>query len=266
MYVVYVVLAVLSLIAIAHRYMIQTSLTDISDFEDDMIHKGGFTVKYDDDDYFKFFRRLGHTYYPRIQGWTHKVVVGIVCVQRNIEHVGDVWFLADYRVRSTFRNKGIGSLYIVGVYLWLLTTCTKMYGLVMGHIPKRGGYLRHLRYFLQWTKVKFYKLSNDELREHMNDLKRMSPRFEHVRFVKEIGKDILVDGKPLKLYHLVPKNYSVDEGTMSLEELNPDYEIMVMLTRDEGFLTGIDPWAVGHIVHRGFDPTERFEWLSSAEL
>lgn len=49
---------------------------------------------------------------------------------------------------------------------------------------------------------------------------------------------------------------------------------MLMLTEDEAIddvdgdtgNTAAKPWAIGHVVHHGFDVDERFEWLSSAEL
>ena len=217
-------------------------------------HSGGFSVRYHREDYLRFFRSLGEAHWLTFR--TSRVIAGVIFVLRDNPRA---WFIGDFRTAVSHRGRRLGLRLLLRALPWAFLKCSKMYGLIMG--DQKPKYLSLLNLLLTFTRVRFVVLPVSEAHQFATVVNRYSSLQcldrRHV-------KDIVIDGKPLNIAHLLPDE-RIAEGKVELSRLQkPPSHFMAMLLPNEQYPT--NPLFSGFLVHSGFHSSESFDWVHSGDL
>jgi hypothetical protein len=175
-------------------------------------------------DYFYFFKKLGEVNYFIIEE-KHKVIgVGAAILKTVIdqEEKYKYWYLADFKIMPKYRKKG----YLKKIILkYFLRSYFKSQRMICVNMSKRNNnhLIKKIEGLFSWFNLKttpyyfyewdFYKFITD-----ISTNKFISDNY--LLYTNNGIKDIIIENNSQSLYHLVEKNYGLNNYPNQVFEIN----------------------------------------------
>ena len=221
----------------------------------------GFEGEYD---YFSFFEQMGEVNYFVIE--ENNAIIGAGCAILRTINNEKLWYLCDFKVSKIHRGRKALEKMLVKYFVPFYFRAKKMIFVNMSH-PDNNGLVKKVIKMFSWFKLElnemyFFEWSKKELISSDFDLS------EYFIIHNNHKKDIVIEGKPYPIYHLINKNHLKDYSKfqiIDIENIKDDDTIMlssVFNTKIETLIKAKKPSTVGSIVTYGI----KDEYFSSSEI
>lgn len=226
-----------------------------------------FSVEYNKDDYFAFFKRLGVVYYPHLGDICHFVAV----LRKHPRTKQNVWFIADYRTKKSLRGYRINTYFFTFLLPMMAIKSYRFYGIVMYPSGSNISYLKQWNNALQHLDISIYLVNYSDLSQvpepyktlkgiDINDCKRLINRRKNTIF---------------PIIHLLPINYQVkslniinlSSGSNNVKDNDHKYrKCQYMFWLPSKSPCNFPVWSKAYIVFANLNKNEDFAWLSTADM
>lgn len=193
-----------------------------------------FTISHGNDgSYFDFFKKLGKVFYFVIEDKDRIVgddIVGVGCAILRSINGEKIWYLCDFKILKEYRGKGLLSKLAFRYFFPLYFYSRKMIAVNMS-VPKNNSLVRNIFNIFSLFKVEcshsyFYEFTSEKIKT-IKENKYIKNNF--VAITNDGQKDIIVRNKPVKLTHLIKKEYAEQNFSglcFSVDNLNEDHSLM----------------------------------------
>lgn len=155
-------------------------------------------------DYFAFFERLGRPHMLVLEDGGR--VIGAVCLVLREINGAKAWYACDFKISRDCRGKKLYRKWMRRFFLPLFLRCRILFGINMAS-PEENKLWRHAQRIFRVFSIGIRPCYLYEFRS--DDLARLDAGFlaRHALITNHGVKDIVVDGVPVRLYHLVQRDH-----------------------------------------------------------
>lgn len=239
----------------------KTYSTALQKFEEEFDYPLGekrFYIKHglnDDNDYFSFFEQMGEISYFVVEH-EHKIIGAGCAILRNINDQ-KIWYLCDFKISKEHRGVKILEKIMLKYFIPMYFKSRKIIVVNMSH-PSNNGLINKISRLFKW-----FKMQSDELfffEWNKKDLFKDNIDLDKFIIVHNKGKkDIVIEGEPYNIYHLVSKETTKDYSqfqTIPFEQIGRNDVIMWCSSRNKNvdeLIKKRNPSAIGTILTYGIN-------------
>lgn len=212
-------------------------------------------------DYFSFFEKLGTPEFLILESGND--LIGVVCLVLRSINGKKIWYVCDFKITKAYRGQKLYRKWLWKFFIPLYLKCQSLYGINISK-PEENKLWKHTQNIFKIFSVGIkpcylYEFNAQNLGGISKEI-----LLNHSLMTNNGTKDIIVDEKPVSVYHLVfndhIKNNFVDYKIINPKDINTDDCVMFLNSSKMNF-----PFAketVVSLIHRN---NESFH-ISSLEI
>ena len=217
----------------------------LKDFEKEFdypIEDKRFTISHGnaENSYFSFFKRLGMVNYYIVED-NNKIVGGGACILKTVkdndrEH--KYWYITDFKFSKGYRKKGLLKKIILKSFIYNYFRSRKFVSMIMKN-KEENKLSKKLQGLFSWFNVKSnkYYCYEWDFYTFVSDISTNKfVKDNYLLYTNDGIKDILIDGRKRSQYHLIEKQYGLENYPNHVFPINN--ETLSKLDHDTNFMLG----------------------------
>ena len=207
----------------------------LKNFEKEFIYPLGeksFYISHgEQSDYFSFFEKLGTPEFLILESGND--LIGVVCLVLRSINGKKSWYACDFKISKAYRGQKLYRKWMWKFFVPLYLKCQRLYGINMSE-PEENKLWKHTQKIFKVFSVGIkpyylYEFSAQNLSDISKEI-----LLSHSLMTNNGVKDIIVNAKPVSIYHLVLndhiKNNLVDYKIINQKDIKADACVMFLIS------------------------------------